>query len=475
MKHNPILQTDSYKLSHFRQYPPGTEEVYSYLESRGGKFDHTLFFGLQYILKEYLSKPVTHDDLLEAAQIAAQHLGSDNIFGYSEWKSLIEKHDGMLPVEIWAVPEGSVVPTGNVMMAIRNTDPEFYWVTNFIESLLLKVWYPITVATQSLHAKLEIQKALAASGSKIELANFMLHDFGYRGVSSEESAAIGGAAHLLNFMGTDTLPALSFLREYYGASEMPGFSVPASEHSTMTSWGKDGESLAYANMLEKYPTGIVSVVSDSWDIFNACENIWGDELKDKVNARDGRLVIRPDSGEVVPTLIRVLKILLDKFDSTTNKAGFSVLPDNVRVLQGDGINSDSIVEILDALLNEHIAVENVVLGMGGALLQKVDRDTQNFAIKCSSVVVDGEQRDVSKNPVGQAMKKSKAGYLGLYKDPLASPSIYTATQDVPGSDRSDMMQLVWKDGKIRRIWHIDEIKETIDMTLQLNDLKVYDA
>src|SRR5271156_1723597 len=212
---------------------------------------------------------------------------------------LYNKYNGALPLEIRAVPEGTVVPTNNVLMTVQNTDSEFPWLTNYVESLLLKVWYPTTVATLSRGVKLIIQKYLEETGD-VSLLPFKLHDFGYRGVSSEESASIGAAAHLVNFSGTDTLMGIALLKDYYSASEMPGFSVPASEHSTMTSWGQENEIDAYRNMLEKYPTGIVSIVGDSYDIINAVKNHFGNTLHDQIIARDGVVVIRPDSGDTVP-------------------------------------------------------------------------------------------------------------------------------------------------------------------------------
>jgi len=269
---NPILLTDSYKYSHYKQYPPGTTKVYSYFESRGGDFDETLFFGLQYIIKKYMTTPITQIDIIEAREIIDAHMGPD-LFNLEGWQHILEEHDGYLPLEIKAVPEGTLVPFRNVLMTVENTDPECYWLTNFMESLLVQVWYPMTVATLSHEMKKIILGSLRRSGDP-SLIDFKLQDFGFRGVSSVESAAIGGLAHLVNFKGTDTIQALIAARDYYD-EPMAGFSIPAAEHSTIISWGRDNEAEAFKNMLQQFPSGLVAVVSDSYDIMDACNFLWG--------------------------------------------------------------------------------------------------------------------------------------------------------------------------------------------------------
>ncbi len=237
---NILILSDSYKVSHWVQYPPKTEYIYSYFESRGGVYPGVVFFGLQYILKRYLcGRVVTLEKINEAEAFFAEHFGLQSPFNRSGWERIVTVHDGYLPLSIWAVPEGEVVPNRNVLMTAVNTDPECFWLTNFVESLLVQVWYPCTVATISRAQKVVISEYLHKTGTlEPDGADFKLHDFGFRGVSSVESSAIGGAAHLVNFKGTDTMSACALLREYYG-SGMAGFSIPASEHSTMTAWGKD--------------------------------------------------------------------------------------------------------------------------------------------------------------------------------------------------------------------------------------------
>lgn len=325
------LRTDSYKLTHWRQYPPGTSEIYSYLESRGGVFPSTLFFGLQYYLRAYLAGTVvTTDDVEAAERFCKGHFGRDGLFNRAGWRHIVQQHGGRLPVEIRAVPEGTVVPTHNVLMTIRNTCPECYWLPNFLETLLHKVWYPITVATLSREIKQVLRSCLARCGESVTAADTMLHDFGYRGASSEESAAIGGAAHLVNFRTSDTVIANYLLRTHYAAPRQdadwtPSTSVPASEHSTITAWGREHEADAYRAMLEQNPTGIVSIVADSFDIFRAAGELFGGELKPLVLAHDGIVVLRPDSGDPNAVLEKLLYILADRFGCTFNSHGYKCL------------------------------------------------------------------------------------------------------------------------------------------------------
>jgi len=231
---NILLNTDSYKVSMFKQYPAGTTGVYSYIESRGGEYDTTLFFGLQAFIKEYLLEPITQADIDVADEILTAH---GEPFNRAGWQYILDQHKGFLPLVIRAVPEGTVVPVSNVLATVENTDPECFWLTTYLETALLRaVWYPTTVATQSKSIKKVIQHYLEMTGDPTTIS-FKLHDFGARGVSSMESAGIGGAAHLVNFMGSDTITGVLYAREYYGAG-VAGFSIPAAEHSTITSWGR---------------------------------------------------------------------------------------------------------------------------------------------------------------------------------------------------------------------------------------------
>lgn len=441
---NMLLNADSYKASHFLQYPAKTTAVSSYIESRGGQFADTVFFGLQMFIKQYLLKPFSAADIEEAAEIAALHGVPFNREG---WDYILNNYDGLLPVEIQAAPEGSVIPTHNVLVQVKNTDPACAWLTSYVETALLRaVWYPTTVATLSWNCKQVIRRYLAATADTLDGLPFKLHDFGARGASSEESAAIGGLGHLVNFMGTDTLSAIVAARRYYGEA-MAGFSIPAAEHSTITSWGRDGEKDAYANMLKQFaaPGKIVAVVSDSYDLWNAIDNIWGGELKAAVEASGGTLVVRPDSGDPVQIVSESLERLMAKFGYRTNSKGYKVLPDCIRLIQGDGISLASIEAILVEMERRGLSAENVAFGMGGELLQKINRDTQKFAMKASSACVDGVWRDVFKDPVTDAGKRSKRGRLALIRN--AEGRLETVREDQLDG-RNNLLRTVYRNGEL---------------------------
>jgi nicotinamide phosphoribosyltransferase len=409
---NIILNVDSYKTSMFSQYPAGTTGVYSYIESRGGRYDRTVFFGLQAFIKEYLLEPITQADIDIADEILTAH---GEPFNRSGWQYILDKHRGYLPVVIRAVPEGTVVPVRNVLATIENTDPECFWLTTWLETALLRaVWYGTTVATQSYTIKQVILDYLERTGDPTTI-DFKLHDFGARGVSSMESAGIGGAAHLVNFMGTDTISGVLFAREYYTAG-VSGFSIPAMEHSTVTSWGREGEVDAYRNMLTQFarPGTILAVVSDSYDIYNAASKLWGEELRQQVIDSGATVVIRPDSGDPVEVNRKLIEILGEKFGYTKNTKGFRVL-NNVRLIQGDGINELTVRSILGAFMAMGWSADNIAFGMGGALLQQVDRDTLQFAMKASSAEINGKWVDVYKDPIGDSGKRSKKGRVTLWR------------------------------------------------------------
>ena len=406
---NIILLTDSYKVSHHVQYPKNTQVIYSYFESRGGRHEEVCFFGLQYFLKRYLQGVVvTQTKINEAANLYGKHFGpGTNVFNKEGWQYILKEHGGRLPVRIKALPEGTVLPYKNAMFTMENTDPQCYWLTNFLETLLVQVWYPMTVATNSREQKKIILKSLMETGDPSGI-NFKLHDFGYRGVSSVETAGIGGAAHLTQFLGTDTVAALVMARDIYGA-DCAGFSIPASEHSTITAWQQSGESDAYENMLTQYPKGLVACVSDSYDIFHATGEIWGKQLKDLVMERDGTLVIRPDSGDPPTIDLKLLKILGEAFGYTTNEKGYKVLDPHVRIIQGDGIDIRMLEKILVHINSRGWSTDNIAFGSGGGLLQKMNRDTQKCAFKCSLAIIDGKEVAVFKDPVTDPGKKSKKG------------------------------------------------------------------
>jgi nicotinamide phosphoribosyltransferase len=450
---NLVMDTDSYKFSHWPQYPKNTSYMFSYLESRGGKYAQTLFTGLQPILKR-LEKGFTMENVEEARTFAAAH---GEPFNYEGWKRMFEKHGGKLPVRIRAVPEGFVIPTSNILMSVESTDPEFFWVVSWLETLLLRVWYPITVATQSYYIRQLIMEFLEkTSDDPLAEIDFKLHDFGSRGVSSAESASIGGAAHLCVFKGSDTVNGVRHANHYYKA-QMAGFSIPASEHSTMTMWGgRDGEVKAMENMIDAYGKSgsLFACVSDSYDIFNAVEKLWGDKLRDKIINCGGTLVIRPDSGDPVEVLTKLCAIAEDRFGFGYNKKGYKVF-NNIRFIWGDGINQDSIRRILTSMTGLGYSATNFAFGMGGALLQQVNRDTQKFAFKCSHATVDGKGVDVFKEPITDKGKNSKRGQLDL---------TYSLDQfkTVNGHGTlGSVMKTVFDNGVVTKEYTLDDVRRNV--------------
>jgi len=467
---NLILMGDAYKYSHHKFYEDNTTLIYSYMESRGGRFNETVWYGLEMFIKEYLEGvAITQEELDEAYEYLGTKygvFGREDVFDKSKFQYIIDVHGGKLPVRIKAVPEGTVVGVKNVLMTIENTDPNCYWLTNFLETIMMQLWYPITVATLSREVKkivIEYYQKTSALPEHImnTVIEFVLNDFGFRGVSSVQSAGYGGSAHLINFMGSDTTVASKRICDYYNTDTVFGLSVPATEHSIMTMKGEAGEVEMMRRTLEKYPTGIVACVSDSYHILRACTEYWGTELRDLILSRPAepgnQLVIRPDSGHVVNTLKEVFAILFDKFGYTVNDKGFKVLPPQVRVIQGDGVNINSIREIYEELYRLGISAENIVFGMGGKLLQAdINRDTQNFATKACFAIVNGEQRDLVKSPteidengeLKPSFKKSKQGRLKLVKD--YTNNVYkTVTSLEDEYERAhDSLVTVFEDGKL---------------------------
>jgi len=443
---NPLLATDSYKQSHFKQYPPDARVVSAYVEARSNPFSETvLFFGLQAYLKNTLLKPVTASDIEQAGQICASHGVPFNEAG---WLAILKDHGGLFPLEIKALPEGTLAPSGVPLVQVENTDERMPWLTTWVETALLRaVWYPSTVATLSFKAKKAIYRGLLKTSDDPETQiPFKLHDFGARGVSSAESAALGGMAHLVNFAGTDTLESLQAAMTFYGA-DIAGFSIPAAEHSTITSWGPEREQQAYANMLEQFAEKdcLVAVVSDSYDLDRAVGEIWCGALKDDVLRSGATVVIRPDSGDPVSTPIRVLETLWDSFGGTVNGKGTRVLNPAVRVIQGDGMTLATIEELVGKLVAENWSLDNISFGMGGGLLQQVNRDTMRFAMKANAMkVADGSWHDVSKSPATDPAKASKAGRQAVIAD---GGRLAAVRRDDLGS-RADMLQVVYRNGDL---------------------------
>lgn len=467
---NLILATDAYKHTHWKQYPEGTCRVYSYLESRGGRFRGTMMFGLQYYIDKFLKgTAILSHHIAEAKEFHKGLFGHTNYFNEQGWQHILEVHHGRLPIEIRAVPEGIVVPTRNVLCTIVNTDPYVPWLTNFVETMMLRVWYPITVATVSWQIKQLIAKYAKQTAG--EVGPFSLNDFGYRGVSSEESAAIGGAAHLVNFSGTDTLAGILMAQKFYDAQPGVGMSVMASEHSTTTIYGRDGEFGAYIKFIEAAGPGqIVSLVADSWNYYETLRAFTDrDDLRGavrKLGASGGRTVIRPDSGHPPAVMVQTLSILERGYQISTTPKGFKLLPPEIGVIYGDWMSYEMIDQVCRAMLEAGWAVDprNVVFGMGGGLLQQVNRDTQKFAWKCSAAeMVDPDGKgginwiDVYKQPFTDQSKASKRGRMKLIAVDGASGRSYSTVPLQHPSE--DVLQLVFRDGEMFNVQRFSEIRD----------------
>lgn len=478
MNTNLLLMTDVYKMGHMEQYVPGTNKVYSYLCARSLKnFKKSVFFGLQYYIKQYLSLPITPADAEEFLEYRALILGANSPEVEEKIRALGKL--GYLPIEIKAVQEGDIISNKNVLMTITNTLPEFYWVVGFVESLLLKLWYPITVATGCLAYREVVEAAFADTVDEemYFLKDFTVHDFGYRGDTSEEGAGISGAAHLLSFAGSDTVPAFPFVVKYYGADKkgLIMASVPASEHSVMCSFGRDGELDAYKNMLKLYPTGIVSIVSDTYDIWNVLTN-FAAILKDDILARDGKVVFRPDSGnpeliicgdpsapEGTPAHKGCVRLLDEMFGHTINNKGYKVLNPKVGLIYGDGMYLERYERTLAKLKEMGYAASNLVIGVGG-ILRNHTRDTLGFAIKATYVEVGGEHRDIEKDPVTDPGKKSHKGLLALFKD--ENGNLFTKDQCSMDEEGEGYLQPVFRNGKLLREYTFEQIRANVRSNVQ---------
>ena len=455
MKNRITTLTDSYKFTHHFQYPSDTQKVYSYFEARtGALYNKTLFFGLQYYLKEYLAgKVVTRENIEYAAKLSKAHFCNDTYFNRAMWEHILNVHDGRLPVEIKAVPEGTPVQISNALMTICNTDDKCYPLTNHLETILSQIWAGSTVATLSYEVYKLIEHYRNMTGST-DFIRFGLHDFGFRGVSSVESAGVEGAGHLINFMGTDTVKAMEVAEEYYSAPlDGLAYSVAATEHSVMTARGEEGEEQVFSELLDKYPTGILSVVIDSYN-YKRFVNQYALKFKDRIIARDGKLVFRPDSGDPQSVTLDVLEGLTKVFGSTKNAKGYMELNPKVGMLWGDGIDYQGIRGILFTMSNNGYSTNNIVFGMGGGLLQKINRDTQRFAFKSSAQKRDGTWHDIYKNPL-DSTKVSKKGILALEKDEEG----HYRTVNVKDAKVQDELVTVFKDGVITKEYTFDEVRK----------------
>lgn len=483
----PALLVDGYKVGHVFQYPQDTEFVYSNFTPRKsytGKSTGVVFFGLQYFLQEYLIRQFNENFFSrpEAEVMQAYRRRIDNYLGkdaitYEHIRDL-HRH-GRIPLKIKAVKEGTVVPHGVPMLTLSNTDPNFFWVTNMLETILSAVlWKGCTSATSAHQFRntFERYSGLTVSAAPNPFIDWQGHDFSFRGMSGLEDASLSGAAHLLSFTGTDTIPAIDFLENYYGADsdrELIGGSVSATEHSVMCMGLQDSEQDTFRRLIENvYPTGIVSIVSDTWDFWNVLTQILP-ALKKQIMARNGKVVIRPDSGDPVliingdpdapegsPEWKGAIRLLDEIFGSTINAQGYRVLDPHIGLIYGDSITPDRQEQILSGLMKNGYASDNVVLGIGSYNYQYVTRDTHGFAIKATF----GATRTRGDTPIfkdpktGDGSKRSARGLLRLDRE----NGVLKLRDNVSREEEAGgELETVFEDGKLVRFETLARIRETL--------------
>lgn len=462
----PILKKDGYKTDHRRQYPAGTEEVYSNLtprSSRDPRYKAVVVFGIQAFIEEQLMRQF-HTNFFQQPKetVLSQYkrrldayLGPDSV----PIEHIAELHDhGELPLRIKALPEGTLCPIGVPLLTIRNTDKRFFWLVNFLETLIsTELWKPITSATIAFEYRKMFQRAaLATNPEMLGFVEYQGHDFSMRGMDGIASAARSGAAHLLSFYGTDTLPAIDYVEHYYDADaskEVIGQSVPATEHSVMCMGGKESELDTFRRLMALYPKGILSVVSDTWDYWKVLTCILP-QLKAEIMARDGKLVIRPDSGDPVkilcgdpaapegsPARRGSVQILWDIFGGSVTSTGYKQLNSHIGLIYGDSITIERAEEIILQLTDKGFASTNIVFGIGSFTYQYTTRDTFGMAIKATHGIINGEPVDIYKDPITDSgLKRSAKGYLRVNQDLTLSQCVTEAEED------EGMLQTVFEDG-----------------------------
>ena len=493
-----LTMIDGYKLDHRRQYPDGTQYVYSNWTPRGSRLPEVkevVFVGLQYFLEKYLGEEFGKffaadvDDVCEKyerrvnAYLGPNEIGSDHIRALHNL--------GYLPLEFKALPEGTLTPLRVPMLTVENTHPDFAWLVNYLETIMsATLWVPMTSATIAKRFRGLLEDYAEKTGSPKEFVDWQGHDFSFRGMSGYESAQMSGLGHLTQFTGTDTIPAIEFVEDYYGGmpeNYLIGGSVAATEHSVMCAGGEDNEYDTYKRILGKYPTGIVSMVSDTWDLWKVLtETI--PALHDEIMARDGKLVIRPDSGDPAdilcgtsdktlsegqrlddvyrwPAEAGVVEILWNIFGGTITETGHKLLDSHIGVIYGDAINYERAQEILSRLEAKGFASANVVFGMGSFGYQYQTRDTFGFAMKATNVVINGEEKPIFKDPVtDNGTKRSLRGRIAVFEEQLPTPHLVAVDnlQDRPDLARlastHDLLTTVWKDGTFVKRYSFDEVR-----------------
>lgn len=466
-KENTVMMSDSYKYSHYLQYPKGTVNMYDYAEARSIKeYDKTLFFGLQMIWKKYFTKRITIKEVDEAAMFASAHGIPFNIKG---WKKIVRKYKGRLPVTIKAVPEGTVVPNKMVLFTVEltNNDADIFWLPSWLETFLMKVWYTCTVATRSYCVK-EMLLNNAKMTSDEPFVDFNFHNFSDRGSSSVESAALGAVAHLTCFKGTDNFNSLKYANAYYNEPiENIGFSIPASEHSSTTSWTKDCEFDMIMNHLENnIGNPLVASVMDSYDIFKCTDVITSGEFKRKIESDEYPIFVqRPDSGygpDIIAEMINIME--KNGVDYTENHKGYKIW-NKYRIILGDGVTMEIMNDILTILRLRGYDASNISFGSGGWLQQNFTRDTLGFAIKCSNITLeDGTEVEVYKDPITDQGKKSKKGKVTTFFN-RSTDEFFVDLIEKSSIGCPEVLETVVENGILIKEVTLSEIRARVDKQL----------
>lgn len=467
---NPLLYTDGYKVDHRRQYPEGTTLVYSNWtprKSRINAIDEVVFFGLQYFIKKYIIEEFNTNFFNKPKKEIAEKYSRriNNYLGPNAVgiKHIEDLHDlGYLPMVIKALPEGSSVPIRVPMMTMYNTLPDFFWLTNYFETILsTTIWMPCTSATIAKQYRKILDKYAEETSTALEFVDWQGHDFSMRGIAGMEAAVMSASGHLLSFSGTDTIPAIDFLEEYYNANsdkELVGGSVAATEHSVMCMGTNTGEQETFKRLItEVYPNGIVSIVSDTWDLWKVLTE-YLPNLKEDVLARDGKVVIRPDSGDPADIICGnpngkteeekkgVIELLWEIFGGQTNSKGYKELDSHIGAIYGDSITTERATDICERLKQKGFASTNVVLGIGSFTYQYNTRDTFGFAMKATYGEVNGEGREIFKDPItDDGTKKSAKGLLKIEKENGTYKLIDQVNWE---QEKTGELKEVFKDGKL---------------------------
>lgn len=499
----PLFETDAYKLGHgaggrggHGMYPKGTEYVYTNFTNRGSRAEdqkHVVSFGLQAFIQSYIMdafEPFFAADEDEVARLYEErvtHILGPNDIGSEHIRKLHRK--GYLPLRFSTVKEGTLVPVQVPSLTVENTDPEFFWLTNYIETVLsAHIWFPSTSATTAVRARRLLNSWADRTGCSREGVNWQYHDFSFRGHTSPASAAASGAGHLLSFTGTDNLNVFEWVDYLYpGDNGLIGGSVPASEHSVMCAGGKEGELETFARIVRDFPSGIVSIVSDTWDLFGSVIGKILPTLKDEIKARDGKIVIRPDSGNPVDILTGtadmqpgtpeyeaavngpngdtrtleqkgVVEALYEIFGGTMNEAGYKTLA-HVGTIYGDGITIERMEAILSRLEAKGFASDNVVFGVGSFTYQYTTRDFYASALKATWVQIDGEGRNIQKDPATGSGKKSASGRLAVLRD--ENNELFLVEEATPEQEAASELQPVWENGEWKRKQSFADVREVL--------------